>query len=310
MTLLSDTHTQSSSTSTTARTTWRVLVDESLPGALNMAIDEALHESVARGGAPAIRFYTWRPAALSLGVHQPVGEVDPAACARLGFDLVRRPTGGRAVLHQHELTYSIAARENDPLVSGGVIESYRKISSALVAGLRLLGAEVQLAPPRSARSLESQVQGPESTDQGLRTLDPGLATRPCAICFDAASDYELTAGGRKLVGSAQARRGGALLQHGSILLDVDWEAWVSVFAFRSEAGRLRALAKLPGRMTSLKQELGREVSASEVRAALQEGFSSAFGIDLVPAPLAPAELAQAERLAKQKYAKEEWTTRK
>jgi lipoate-protein ligase A len=280
-----------------------VLVDESLPGALNMAIDEALHESVARGGAPAIRFYTWRPAALSLGVHQPVGEVDPAACARLGFDLVRRPTGGRAVLHQHELTYSIAARENDPLVSGGVIESYRKISSALVAGLRLLGAEVQLAPPRSIRS-------GEPGDNALGTRYSVLGTSAGAICFDAASDYELTAGGRKLVGSAQARREGALLQHGSILLDVDWEAWVSVFAFRSEAGRLRALAKLPGRMTSLKQELGREVSASEVRAALQEGFSSAFGIDLVPAPLAPAELAQAERLAKQKYAKEEWTTRK
>src|SRR5437870_580846 len=121
MTLLSDTFTQARSISTPRLVAWRLLVDEALPGAVNMAIDEALLDSVARGGPPAIRFYTWRPATLSLGVNQPVGEVDREACTRLGFDVVRRPTGGRAVLHQHELTYSLAAPENDPLVSGGVI---------------------------------------------------------------------------------------------------------------------------------------------------------------------------------------------
>src|SRR5215212_6466035 len=118
-----------------------------MPGAMNMALDEALFESVIAGGGPTIRFYTWRPAAVSLGVNQPAGEIEREACDRLGLDLVRRPTGGRAVLHQYELTYSIAVRESDPLVSGGVVESYRKISTALVAGLRLLGAQVELAPP-------------------------------------------------------------------------------------------------------------------------------------------------------------------
>src|SRR5947199_849284 len=120
MTLLSDSLTQAGAVTTSGRVAWRALADEGLPGALNMAIDEALLDSVARGGPPAIRFYTWRPATLSLGVNQPVGEVDREACTRLGFDVVRRPTGGRAVLHQHELTYSLAAPENDPLVSGGV----------------------------------------------------------------------------------------------------------------------------------------------------------------------------------------------
>ena len=113
-----------------------------MPGDYLMALDEVLLESVIAGGAPVVRFYTWKPAALSLGVNQPIGEVDPEECERRGFGLVRRLTGGRAVLHQHELTYSVIARENDPRVSGGVIESYRKISAALVAGLRSLGVEV------------------------------------------------------------------------------------------------------------------------------------------------------------------------
>src|SRR5438067_9710738 len=93
-----------------------------------------------------------------------------------------------------------------------------------------------------------------------------------AVCFDAASAYELTAGGRKLVGSAQARRGGALLQHGSILLDVDWDAWVDVFRYRAEEGRRRAAQKLPMRMTSLKEELGRSIDIDQITNALTQAF--------------------------------------
>src|SRR5436305_7545112 len=129
---------------------WRLLVQADLPGDFHMALDEVLLESVIAGGPPVVRFYTWRPATLSLGVNQPVGEVDREEIERRGFGLVRRLTGGRAVLHQHELTYSVIARENDPRVSGGVIESYRKISAALVAGLRSLGVEANLAQPDRA----------------------------------------------------------------------------------------------------------------------------------------------------------------
>ncbi len=284
---------------------WRLFVDFDLPGPLNMAIDEALLDSVVAGGPPVVRFYTWQPAALSLGTNQAVGEVNRAECESRGFGLVRRLTGGRAVLHQHELTYSIVARENDPRVSGGVVESYRKISAALVEGLRTLGAEVSLAAPdrallraRSARrvaALDEEGEGEAGSS---------------AVCFDAASAYELTVGGKKLVGSAQARRGGALLQHGSILLDIDWEAWVSVFAYASEAGKRRAYAKLPGRMTSLRQELGRSISPLEVLQAMLPAFETVLNVSPGGAKLDASEEAAALKLASQKYGSEDWTLRR
>src|SRR5437667_6575965 len=144
MKLLSDTSGETSAAYAVHSDRWRLTRTGPLPGSVNMALDEALLDSVIRGGPPAVRFYTWQPATLSLGVNQPLGEVNAEECARRGFDLVRRMTGGRAVLHQHELTYSVAARESDPHVSGGVTESYRKISAALIAGLRSLGAPVEL----------------------------------------------------------------------------------------------------------------------------------------------------------------------
>jgi lipoate-protein ligase A len=271
-----------------------------LPGDYQMALDEALLESVIAGGAPVVRFYTWRPATLSLGVNQPFGEIDAEECARRGFVLVRRLTGGRAVLHQHELTYSVIAPENDSRVSGGVIESYRKISAGLVEGLRAMGADVSLAEPSKAmfRALAESRRRTELNE----TIESNGA-----VCFDTASAYELTARGRKLVGSAQARRGGAILQHGSILLEVDWDAWVNVFSYASEAGRERAYAKLPARMTSLSHELGRPVTARELQAALVPAFERTFGISLQEAEPAPDELEAARRLATEKYATEWWT---
>jgi lipoate-protein ligase A len=280
---------------------WRAITGYDLPGDYQMALDEALLESVIAGGVPVVRFYTWRPATLSLGVNQPFGEIDAVESARRGFGLVRRLTGGRAVLHQHELTYSVIAPENDPRVSGGVIESYRKISAALVDGLRAMGADVSLAEPSKAmfRAL---------ADSRRRTeLDETADSDNGAVCFDTASAYELTARGRKLVGSAQARRGGAILQHGSILLDVDWDAWVDVFSYASEAGRERAYTKLPSRMTSLSEELGRPVTARESQAALVPAFERSFGISLVEAEPTPAEREAARRLAAEKYATEGWT---
>jgi lipoate-protein ligase A len=204
------------------------------------------------------------------------------------------------VLHQHELTYSVIALENDERVSGGVIESYRKISTALVDGLRALGADVALSEPSKAmfRAMAEARRG--------TVLDETAESSNGAVCFDTASAYELTARGRKLVGSAQARRGGAILQHGSILLDVDWDAWVNVFSYATEAGRERAYTKLPSRMTSLSEELGRPVNAAEVQAALVPAFERAFGISLQPVEPSAAEEEAARRLAHEKYATSEW----
>jgi lipoate-protein ligase A len=208
------------------------------------------------------------------------------------------------VLHQHELTYSVIARENDPRVSGGVIESYRKISVALVEGLKGLGVKVGLAEPnralyRAMAASRRQIDGGD--DSGEAEGSHG------AVCFDVASAYEITAGGKKLVGSAQARRGGAILQHGSILLDLDWDAWVSVFAYASEAGRQRAYGKLPTRMTSLRQELGREVTAEEVQERLARSFEEVLQIDLTRGDLSEVEEASTRELAREKYASEAWT---
>ena len=286
--------------------TWRLLAGFDLPGSLNMAIDEALLDSVIAGGVPVLRFYTWQPATLSLGTNQALGEIDRAACEGRGFGLVRRLTGGRAVLHQHELTYSVIARENDPRVSGGVVESYRKISAALVEGLRTLGATVSLAAPDKALLRAMSVRRAAVLEGGEGQAAEGSS----AVCFDAASAYELTAGGKKLVGSAQARRGGALLQHGSVLLDIDWDAWVSVFAYASEAGKRRAYTKLPERMTSLRHEVGRTISPEEALAALAPAFERTLSISLEGATLDPAEEAVAFRLAADKYGAEEWTTRR
>jgi lipoate-protein ligase A len=284
---------------------WRMITGYDMPGNFLMALDEVLLESVIQGGPPVVRFYTWRPATLSLGVNQHAREVDAEECRRRGFGLVRRLTGGRAVLHQHELTYSVIARENDPRVSGGVIESYRKVSAALVEGLRSMGVDVAMAEPSSAayravaarrqpEALEGEGSGPSERDNG-------------AVCFDVASAYEITASGKKLVGSAQARRGGAILQHGSILLDIDWDAWVSVFSYASDAGRQRAYAKLPTRMTSLRQELGRPVSRQEAQAALARSFEQVLRIHLTPSELNEEEEVTTRWLAHEKYGAGAWT---
>jgi lipoate-protein ligase A len=290
-----------------ATATWRLVYGFDLDGASNMAVDEALLESVIAGGQPVVRFYTWSPATLSLGVNQPVGEIDRAVCHGRGFGLVRRITGGRAVLHQHELTYAVIARENDPRVSGGVLESYRKISAGLVEGLRTLRANVALSP--YDREMHAAIAA-ERRRRDLHVAEAAeVESSHGAVCFDAASAYELTANGKKLVGSAQARRGGAILQHGSILLDIDWEAWASVFSYASEAGRERALRKLPMRMTSLKEELRRDISPGEVAEALRAAFERTLEINLQPDTLDDEESLAARRLAKEKYGAEEWTTR-
>lgn len=270
-----------------------------------MAIDEALLDSVVAGGAPVVRFYTWQPAALSLGTNQATGEINRAECESRGFGLVRRLTGGRAVLHQHELTYSVVARENDPRVSGGVIESYRKISGALVEGLKTLGASVSLAAP------DKTVLRAMSARRAATLEDESEATAASsAVCFDTASAYELTSGGKKLVGSAQARRGGVVLQHGSVLLDVDWDAWVSVFAYASEAGKRRAYAKLPERMTSLRHAVGRAVSPQEAVEAMLPAFETALNVSLNRVNMDPGEEGAALKLAAEKYESQEWTERR
>lgn len=293
--------------------TWRLLVDGPLDAAANMACDEALLESMAAGVAPpTLRLYQWRPAALSLGRFQRSAAVDTAACARVGVSVVRRPSGGRALLHDSELTYALVAPAEHPRAGGAtVLESYRRISLALAAGLRRLGAAVELAPALARRA---ENRGRQMGDEGRKTaVDVPLSGRSqvshaqqaepgplngSAACYDTAAGHELTVAGRKLVGSAQARRRGALLQHGAIPLT-------------GHAARLGALladppARLEARMIALDEALGRSVAADEVAAALAAGIAGCWGVRLVPGELTGAERAAADRL-RERYRDPTWT---
>jgi lipoyl(octanoyl) transferase len=254
-------------------------VTEPLDGAANMAIDEALLRSrLAGDGPPTVRFFGWAPPAVSLGYGQALdAAVDLAACARLGLGLVRRPTGGSAILHEapaFEVTYSVVARGADFPGADDLLETYRVLGTGLAAGLRRLGAAVEVVPL-------------------VRTRRGATPT----FCFARTGSYEIAARGRKLVGSAQRRQGGGFLQHGSILLD-------------AEPARLRAV--FPGvedplaEVTTLAAVLGRRPGFDEVVAALAAGLGEALG-PLAPGGLSPAEAALAERLVAEKYGSDEWT---
>ncbi|MBI4217011.1 MAG: lipoate--protein ligase family protein [Chloroflexi bacterium] len=255
------------------------------PGAANMALDEALLELQSQGlSVPTLRTYGWEPPCLSLGYFQSArGDVDLEACRQRGVDLVRRPTGGRAVLHHRELTYALTAPADHPLVSGGIKESYAKISQGLLLGLARLGV-------------------------AARAERRGKAGAWTGACFEVASDYELVAGGKKVVGSAQLRRRGMLLQHGSLLLDFDADALLELLELPSGMERGRVAAYLRGRVASLKELLGREVGLAEAAQALRAGFQAAWGVELAPGELTAAERAMAARL-EAKYRSEAWNLR-
>lgn len=253
---------------------WRLLWSGPGAAARNMAVDEALLEGCADGSSPpTLRFYTWDPPAVSLGYAQdPEAVIDPDACRRLGIDWIRRPTGGRAVLHGRDLTYSVAAPAH--LLPGGVLDVYRRLAEALAAGLSDVGVPAE--PVARAAPAEGPRRG------GGRAPSP---------CFLSASRWEIAVGGRKLVGSAQARRRGAVLQHGAIPLVDDSERLAAVLRLEGEAARPEARKALRRASVSLAEILGAVPETERLVQVLAAGFSRALGVRLVPGRLAPAEEA-------------------
>jgi lipoate-protein ligase A len=267
-----------------ATATWRVIRSGAADGATNMAVDEALLRAVARGEArAALRLYAWEPPCLSLGRGQPVDDVDRRAVRAAGYDLVRRPTGGRAILHIDELTYSVVAPQDDPRVRGSIVESYRRLSSGLVRAVERLGVGQIVADQRleGHAAGESDVQGP--------------------VCFEVPSDYEITAGGKKLVGSAQMRAQGVVLQHGTIPLHGDIARICPLLAQHPDPVRVRA------RATTVERALGRTVSWEEAAQALITAFEETLDLRLVPDQLTQNERAAARELREEKYATSGWT---
>lgn len=266
--------------------TWRLLETGWQDGATNMAIDEAIMEAVAAGEQPpTLRFYGWQPACLSLGYAQPWQVVDWEGCAARGWEVVRRPTGGRAILHVDELTYSVVGPEQEPRLQGGILPSYLRLSDALAAGLEQLG----VTPQRAGAPGQGGAQGP--------------------VCFDQPSNYEITSGGRKLVGSAQARRRGMVLQHGTLPLYGDLRRIVHALQFAGEAARRDAATALTASALTLEESLGQRVSYEEAVAALAAGFMVALNLRLEPARLSEAEQERAARIRAEKFANEAWTRR-
>lgn len=239
---------------------------ESIPGDgfYNMALDELMAGEVESGRLEAfVRLYGWCPPAISLGRNQPTDEVDTAACRRDGIDVVRRPTGGRAVYHRDELTYSLAARTDHPIFGGSARDAYRAIGRGLCRGLQLLGVRAELVKA----SLPNTRSG----------LSPS--------CFAASGRYELAVGGKKIVGSAQRRYGHSFLQQGSVLLSQGQDHRY----FRSPAPA--------DAFTTAERELGRRVGWLEAARAMAQGMSEEWGIKLEATALDKTMVERAEALS-------------
>jgi lipoate-protein ligase A len=242
---------------------WRVIDYSENDAFMNMAIDEAVSEAVASGESPpTIRFYGWKPDAVSIGYFQSLDkEVDAARCAEEGVDIVRRRTGGGAVYHDGygEITYSVIGKES--LFPKDILASYRLICGWVVDSLGLMGIESEFKPIN-----------------------------------------DIIAKGRKISGNAQTRRGGVLLQHGTILYSVDVERMFSLLRVSDEKIRDKMIASVKERVTSILRE--RNVSREDAYGAIFEGFTRGKEFDI--GVLGDGELSRAMELASSRYTKAEW----
>jgi lipoate-protein ligase A len=255
---------------------WRLLVSPADSGARNLATDQAVAEHVRDGASPpTLRFYTWRPAALSLGYGQPLTAVDTNLARQYGIDVVRRPTGGQAILHNDELTYALMLPRTHPLVAGGVLRSYERLSAGFERGFATLGLDTR----------QGDWQSHAAGGAGL-------------LCFASPSTHELSARGVKIMGSAQTRLRGALLQHGSIPFAHD--------------PRIYDLLRLPRShtLTGLRDLLAPAPTAGALIEVLATGFSDALRIALAPGRLTEPERARRNELVRARYGSDGWLARR
>jgi lipoyl(octanoyl) transferase len=270
---------------------WRLIHTPPASGAWNMAVDEAILEAArAKIVSPTLRLYAWDPPCLSLGYAQSYKkDVDLPRLRARGWEVVRRPTGGRAILHTDELTYSVTGPQDDPNLSGSVLESYRRLSAALLDALHRLHVPAEAAG--------THLQVPEGADP------------KGPVCFEVPSDYEIVVGGKKLIGSAQARRKEGVLQHGSLPLFGDLTRIVEGVNFPNETIRQQAAERLLERATTIETILGRQITWASAAQAFVSAFETALGIELTPSELTPHEISRAEELTREKYGHPSWTER-
>lgn len=273
--------------------TWNFINTGSNDPYYNMAMDEALLNFVSRGEIdPVIRFYTWNPATLSVGYFQRLTkEIDIEKVKEKGYGMVRRQTGGRGVLHDKELTYSVIVPESHPDMPSTVTEAYRVISEGLLEGFKLLGFDTYFAIPRSKEERDKLKQ-PRS-----------------AVCFDAPSWYELVVEGRKIAGSAQVRQKGVILQHGSLLQDVDVDDLFDMFKFKNDSLKDKMKQAFVEKAVAINDISNRHITIEDMEVAFEEGFRKGLNIDFKPLELTQQQQNEIKELT-EKYKADEWNYRK
>lgn len=263
---------------------WRFLNTGYHHPGMNMALDEAIWQACEAGIAPpTLRVYGWQPPALSMGYAQSVPkEVNADACRRHGIEIVRRPTGGRAVLHDDEVTYSVVMPIT--LHDGTLTEHYHLIGLALATAFTHLGLAVRLArPQRSTKERQA----------------------PSPACFAALSRYELSVSGKKLVGSAQKRGQHALLQHGSIPVSLDRQRLFQ--CLRVPPDQHEALVhESYATMIAVHEAATAPIAINDIHAALRHGFATTLATPIVEGDVQPEEWQLAFELYTAKYATAVW----
>jgi len=250
---------------------WRLLQPDFNTASTNMAIDRAVLVANSTSKVPpTVRFFGWSPPAISIGYFQNLeGEVDLDACRKFGVDYVRRITGGGAVFHEKEVTYSIVIPESHPEIPKNIKDSYGRICGAITKGLKHLGIESRYVPIN-----------------------------------------DITTDGKKISGSAQTRKARTVLQHGTVLIDVDVDKMFSLLRVPDEKIKDKLIADVKQRVTSIKHVLGKEIPFKEVAGAMKTGFEEEFHVELVEGMLTEEEIALTRKFEKDCFSAREWNHRK
>lgn len=274
--------------------TWRFINSGPCSPAYNMALDEALLNWHSEGKIPpTIRFYTWDPPTLSIGYFQKVEkEINMEKVREYDLGFVRRPTGGRSVLHDKELTYSVIVSEDHPHMPHSVTEAYRVISQGILEGFKAAGLDAYFAIPRTEEE-RNELKNPRSS-----------------VCFDAPSWYELVVEGRKVAGSAQTRQKGVILQHGSIILDIDEQMLFDLFRYPSERVRERMQRNFKNKAVAINALRETPLSIDEAIDIFKHGFEKGLNITLSPYTLTKEEEEEVQMIARRRYENDDWNFRR
>jgi len=250
---------------------WRFLLTGTHTASENMAIDHAILTAHSKGLVPpTVRFYGWMPSAISIGYFQYLHEeVDLDACDSHGVDYVRRITGGGAVFHEHELTYSIVVSENHPKISKNILESYKLICGAVMNGLSHMDLESTYAPIN-----------------------------------------DILVNGKKISGNAQTRKYQTVLQHGTILLDVDVEKMFQLLKVPNEKIKDKMIADVKQRVTSIRHQIDQQPGFDMVADTMKTGFEDAFEVNLKPGALSEEEKSYSKKYYETCFSNPEWNQKR